>query len=262
VKLTIGHLYPDLMNLYGDLGNIICLVRRCQWRGIDVEVKKIFPSSDIQSPTSNFQLLFLGGGQDRQQKIVAEDFKKGRGEEIKEFIENGGVGLFICGGYQLMGKFYRPAEGPYLEGLGIFDIETYHFGKEKPRCIGNTVIEWQGKILVGFENHGGRTYLGRGVRPLGKVLHGHGNNSEDGTEGAVYKNAFGTYLHGALLPKNPHFADYLIERALRNKYGLEVKLSPLDDTLEWQAYHAVLRRLRLPSRGYPCHRGNPCQEKR
>lgn len=234
MKLTIGHLYPDLMNLYGDRGNIICLVRRCQWRGIDVEVKKISPD-----------ILFMGGGQDRQQKIVAEDFKKGRGEDIKEFIENGGVGLFICGGYQLMGKFYRPAEGPDLKGLGIFDVETYHFGKEKPRCIGDVVVEWEGKTLVGFENHGGRTYLGGNVKPLGKVIYGHGNNSEDRTEGAIYKNAFGTYLHGALLPKNPHFADYLIEIALKNKYGPDVELPPLDDTLEWQAHHAMLHKLSL-----------------
>jgi len=239
VKLTIGHLYPDLMNLYSDCGNIICLVRRCQWRGIEVEVKEVSPD-----------ILFMGGGQDRQQKIVAEDFKKGRGEEIKEFIENGGVGLFICGAYQLMGKFYRPAEGPDLEGLGVFDIETYHFGKKKPRCIGNIVVDWQGKTLVGFENHGGRTYLGDKVKTLGKVLYGHGNNSEDGTEGAVYKNAFGTYLHGALLPKNPHLADHLIELTLKNKYGPDVKLPPLDDTLEWQAHNAVLRKLKLSLRSF------------
>ena len=234
MKLTIGHLYPDLMNLYGDRGNVICLVRRCQWRGIDVAIKEVSPD-----------ILFMGGGQDRQQKLVAEDFKKGRGEEIKEFVENGGVGLFICGGYQLMGKFYRPAEGPDLEGLGVFDVETYHFGKEKPRCIGNVAVSWQGKTLVGFENHGGRTYLSKNVKPLGKVLYGHGNNSEDGTEGAVYKNAFGTYLHGALLPKNPRFADHLIELALKNKYGPDVKLDSLDDTLEWQAHRAVLRKLNL-----------------
>ena len=243
MKLTIGHLCPDLMNLYGDRGNIICLVRRCQWRGIDVDVQEVSLSSNLELRTSN--LLFMGGGQDRQQKIVAEDFKKGRGEEIREFIEKGGVGLFICGAYQLMGKFYRPAEGPDLEGLGVFDIETYHFGKEKPRCIGNVVVDWQGKTLVGFENHGGRTYLGEMVKPLGTVVRGHGNNSEDGTEGAVYKNAFGTYLHGALLPKNPHFADYLIELALKNKYGPGVKLDTLDDTLEWQAHNAVLRKLGL-----------------
>jgi len=234
MKLIIGHLYPDSMNLYGDRGNVICLVRRCQWRGIEVEVKEVSPD-----------ILFMGGGQDRQQKMVAKDFEKGGGEEIKEFIEKGGVGLFICGAYQLMGKFYRPAEGPDLKGLGIFDIETYHFGKEKPRCVGNVAVEWEGKTVVGFENHGGRTYLGDEVRPLGTVLHGHGNNSEDGTEGAVYKNAFGTYLHGALLPKNPHFADYLIELALKNKYGSDIKLAPLDDTLEWQAHKAVLRKLKL-----------------
>ncbi len=235
MKLTIGHLYPDLMNLYGDRGNVICLARRCQWRGIEVEV----------APTTDCQLLFIGGDADQHQKLVAKDFEKGRGEEIKEFIESGGVGLFICGAYQLMGKFYRPAEGSDLQGLGIFDIETYHFGKEKPRCIGDVVVEWRGKTLVGFENHGGRTYLSKDVKPLGTILCGHGNNSEDKTEGAVYKNAFGTYLHGALLPKNPHFADHLIELALKNKYGLDIQLEPLDDTLEWQAHNVVLRKLGL-----------------
>lgn len=239
MKLVIGYLYPELMNLYGDRGNIICLVRRCQWRGIDAEVKNIVDNSDI---------LFMGGGQDRQQKIVAEDLRSGRGDEVKSFIEKGGVGLFICGAYQLMGEFYRPAEGPDLKGLGIFDLETYHFGKKKPRCIGNVVVDWRGRTLVGFENHGGRTYLGDKVQPLGKVLCGHGNNSEDGTEGAVYKNAFGTYLHGSLLPKNPHFADYLIELALKNKYGSDVRLKSLNDSLEWQAHDAVLRKLGLPSR--------------
>ena len=235
MKLTIGHLYPDLMNLYGDRGNVICLIRRCQWRGIEVEVV----------PTTDCDLIFIGGDADRRQKLVAKDFEKGRGEEIKEFIEKGGVGLFICGAYQLMGKFYRPAEGPDLKGLGIFDIETYHFGKERPRCVGNVTIEWEGKTVVGFENHGGRTYLGNGAQPLGAILRGHGNNSEDGTEGVIYKNAFGTYLHGALLPKNPHFADYLIERALKNKYGADVKLASLDDTLEWQAHNTILQKLGL-----------------
>jgi len=230
------------MNLYGDRGNIICLSRRCQWRGIDVEVKKVSLSTNLLPSTPYPQLLFMGGGQDRQQKLVAEDFKNGRGDEVRNFVENGGAGLFICGGYQLLGKFYRPAEGPDLKGLGIFDVETYHFGKEKTRCIGDVAVEWEGETLVGFENHGGRTYLSKDVRPLGKVLRGHGNNSEDGTEGAIYKNAFGTYLHGALLPKNPHFADHLIELALKNKYGSDVKLDPLDDTLEWQAHNAVLHK--------------------
>jgi len=156
-----------------------------------------------------------------------------------------GLGFLFAGGSQLMGKFYRPAEGPDLKGLGVFDAETYHFGKKKPRCIGNVAVSWGDKTLVGFENHGGRTYLGEGVKPLGKVLCGHGNNSEDKTEGAVYKNAFGTYLHGALLPKNPHFADHLIELTLKNKYGPKVTLEPLDDTLEWKAHRAALRKLGL-----------------
>lgn len=247
MKLTIGYFYPELLNLYGDRGNILCLLRRCQWRGIKTEIKKISVKYPIiQLSNCPIDLLFMGGGPDRAQVAVAQDLKK-KGPWIREYIERGGIGLFICGAYQLMGHYYRAADGSQLPGLGIFDLYTRHFGKNKPRCIGNVAIKLSAEIsnysptLVGFENHGGRTYLGKKVKPLGRVVRGFGNNGEDKTEGAVYKNAFGTYLHGPLLPKNPHFADYLILLALENKYGEGVKLTPLDDTLEWQAHKAALK---------------------
>jgi len=153
----------------------------------------------------------------------------------------------VCGGYQLLAHYYRPASGPDMRGLGVFDAWTIHKGAHVPRCIGDVVISWNESTLVGFENHGGRTYLGT-AKPLGKVLKGYGNNAEDGTEGAVYRNTYGTYLHGSLLPKNPHFADYLIELALWRTYGknnVSIELQPLDDTLEWEAHTSMLERMGL-----------------
>ena len=287
MKLVVGWLYSDLMSLYGDRGNIICLTKRCQWRKIDVEVREIsLNTSYKQLATCN--MLFMGGAQDRQQKLAAQDLRENKGSTIKEMIENFIPGLFICGAYQFMGHFYRPAEGKDIKGLGIFDLYTVHPGKTKKRCIGNIVVKTQmlklltagrqGKtptrlatqsvagrqnhnlklksnrqltinnqqynnFIVGFENHGGRTHLGKKVKPLGEVIVGFGNNGEDGTEGCVYKNAIGSYLHGPILPKNPHLADFLIKLALEKKYGNEIKLEPLDDTLEWQAHKFMLQRL-------------------
>ena len=251
MKLTIGWLYPGLMSIYGDRGNVICLVKRCQWRGINVEVRELSIKNKV-SEVRRCNLLFMGGAQDRQQKLAAPDLRKNKGSAIKEMIEDFIPGLFICGAYQFMGHFYRPAEGEDIKGLGIFDLHTIHPGKDKPRCIGNVVIEInnqqstinnQRRTLVGFENHGGRTYLGRKVKPLGNIIVGYGNNGEDKTEGCVYKNVIGTYLHGPILPKNPHLADYLIKLALEKKYGNKIKLEPLDDTLEWQAHKFMLQRL-------------------
>lgn len=264
ILLTIGWLYPDLMSTYGDRGNIICLQKRCQWRGIEVEVKELSIENNVSS-LDDCDLLFMGGAQDRQQKIAAEDLRKNKGPIIKKMIENGIPGLFVCAAYQFLGHYYRPAEGEDIEGLHLFDLYTQHFGKDKPRCIGNIVIEIKNEnrkmkndnsqlkinnrtmkqfnnYLVGFENHGGRTYLGKNVEPLGKVVVGYGNNGEDKTEGCIYKNAIGSYLHGPILPKNPHLADYLIKLALSKKYGDEVKLGKLDDGLEWQAHRAILAR--------------------
>ncbi|TSC53931.1 MAG: Uncharacterized protein LiPW16_250 [Microgenomates group bacterium LiPW_16] len=250
MKLTIGWLYPDLMSTYGDRGNVICLKKRCQWRGIEAEVEEL----SLESRVSNLQkcdLLFMGGAQDRQQKIAAEDLRKNKGPIIKKMVENGIPGLFVCAAYQFFGHFYRPAEGEDIEGLHIFDLYTRHFGKDKSRCIGNIVIKTQNSklktqdYLVGFENHGGRTYLGKSVEPLGRVVVGYGNNGEDRTEGCVYKNSIGSYLHGPILPKNPHLADYLIKLALFKKYGNEIKLREIDDTLEWQAHKAILSKLKV-----------------
>ena len=236
--LRVGHLYPELMNVYGDRGNIICLVGRCRRRGIAVEVDNL--TEDRELLPGFHDLLFMGGGQDREQKRVADDLRGSKAEALRRAVEDDTVVLAICGAYQLMGHYYRPAEGPDLPGAGVFDLVTVHKGAHVPRCIGNVVARWRDGLLVGFENHGGRTYLGA-VSPLARVIIGHGNNSEDGTEGALYRRAFGTYLHGSLLPKNPAFADHLIALAVSHRYG-PVALSPLDDSLEQRAHAAAIRR--------------------
>jgi CobQ-like glutamine amidotransferase family enzyme len=164
-----------------------------------------------------------------------------KGDALRTFIEADGVALAVCGGYQLFGKYYREASGEELPGLGLFDSWTEHPGTDAPRLIGNIVAEWEGDTLVGFENHGGRTYLAAGTQPLATVRSGHGNNGTDKTEGARYRNAFGTYIHGSLLPKNPRLADRLLELALRRRYGEDVALSPLDDAVEQRAHDAALK---------------------
>lgn len=214
--LTLGHLYPDQLNLYGDRGNILTLRRRCEQRGITLHVVPL-GVGDALAP-DEFDMLFIGGGQDKEQAPVAQDLYEIKGIGMWAAIEDDMPVLAVCGGFQLLAHYYRPAEGPDMRGLGVFDAWTIHKGAASPRCVGDIAIRWNDKTLVGFENHGGRTYLGT-AKPLGKVLKGNGNNAEDGTEGAIYRNTFGTYLHGSLLPKNPHFADYLISLALQRKYG-------------------------------------------
>lgn len=214
--LTLGHLYPDQLNLYGDRGNILTLRRRCQLRSIELRVVGL-GIGDALAP-DEYDMLFIGGGQDREQAPVAQDLYEMKGIGLWAAIEDDMPVLAVCGGYQLLAHYYRPAGGPDMRGLGVFDAWTIHKGARSPRCIGDIAISWNGSTLVGFENHGGRTYLGT-AKPLGKVLKGYGNNAEDRTEGAVYRNAYGTYLHGSLLPKNPHFADHLISLALERKYG-------------------------------------------
>lgn len=222
MKLNICWLYPELMSTYGDRGNIICLQKRGEWRKIDVS---------IQNKLENADLIFGGGAQDRQQEIVMRDLMAKK-NTLRKMFEKGIPGLFVCGAPQLLGR-------PFL---GIFDMET-KFPKDKPRLIGNMVAKLpDGKTIVGFENHGGRTYLGPGVKPFAKVVKGFGNNSEDGTEGAIYRNCVATYLHGPFLPKNPHVADWLIKTALEVKYGEKVELQQLDDTLEWQAHNFILKK--------------------
>lgn len=250
--LNIGWLYPDLMSTYGDRGNIICLTKRCEWRGIDIKVIPINQNTNEKQLTT-LDLLFGGGAQDREQEIVMRDLRKKK-ETIKERIDKNMPALFVCGAPQLMGKYYEPAEGKRIEGLGIFDMISKHPGPTAHRLIGNIVAEvaWQNlneaisnkqtakRVIVGFENHGGRTYLGKDAKPFAKVLKGYGNNGEDETEGVVYKNAIGCYFHGPLLPKNPHIADWLIKTSLEVKYKEEINLEPLDDSLEWKAHRAAV----------------------
>lgn len=217
ITLTLGHLYPDQLNLYGDRGNILTLQQRCQWRGIRLRVVEL-GIGDALDPDA-YDMLFIGGGQDREQAPVAQDLYDTKSIGLWAAIEDDMPVLAVCGGYQLLAHYYRPASGPDMKGLGVFDAWTVHRGARAPRCIGDVAIRWNGQTLVGFENHGGQTYLGT-AKPLGKVLKGYGNNAQDGSEGAIYRNAYGTYLHGSLLPKNPHFADHLIQLALKRSYGL------------------------------------------
>lgn len=242
-ELRLGHLYPDQLNMYGDRGNIITLRQRCAWRGITLRHIPLELGQSLRP--DDFDMLFVGGGQDKEQDEVARDLREVKASALREAVESDMPVLGVCGGYQLLAKFYRPAEGPELEGVGILDAWTIHKGKAVARCIGNLALRWNNQTLVGFENHGGRTYLGEGAQPLGRVLYGHGNNSEDHMEGCVYRNTFGTYMHGSLLPKNPHFADHLIGLALRRRYGPQADgwMIKLDDQREWQAHDAMLRRL-------------------
>ncbi len=251
MSITIGWLYPELMSTYGDRGNIIVLTKRCEWRGIETDIQ-IIDFKTVRKEVETCDLIFGGGSQDRQQGIVIDDLRNAKGPVLKNLFDHGIPGLFVCGSPQLLGHYYMTGDGTKLTGLGIFDMESKHFGKSKPRCIGNTVgnlianyrianCEYK-ETIVGFENHGGRTYLGKGVTPFAKVTRGCGNNGEDGTEGAVYENCIATYSHGPFLPKNPHIADWLIAKALEVKYKKIIPLKPLDDALEWQAHEFMLER--------------------
>jgi lipid II isoglutaminyl synthase (glutamine-hydrolysing) len=250
-KLRIGYLYGSLMNLYGDRGNILALQRRAEWRGIEVSVKEISLADRIAK--KEYDVYFFGGGQDQSQDVVGEDLQRGNGETLKYEAERGVPILSICGGYQLLGKYYQPKTGPRVEGIGLFDAYTESGDK---RMVGNLslVIDanlqkggvWEPHTLVGFENHSGKTYLGPNVRPLGAVLVGHGNNGEDHTEGAVYKNAIGCYLHGSLLPKNPHLSDWLLKKAL-DASEQDPELSRMDDHFELTAHSRALERAKETS---------------
>jgi hypothetical protein len=227
------------MNVYGDRGNILCLTRRCRDRGIEVTVTEL-SLGDALDPGA-YDLIFAGGAQDREQRNVADDLIATKGAAIHAAVDAGVVVLAVCGAYQLFGRYYKESTGEHLKGLGVFDLWTEHPGSQAPRLIGNVVAELDdGSTLVGFENHGGRTYLGDGAAPLARVRSGAGNNGSDGYEGARHKNAFGTYLHGSLLPKNPRFADMLIELALSRRHGSDVRLAPLDDRIEDAAHEAAL----------------------
>lgn len=233
--IRIAHLYPDMLNLYGDRGNIIVLKSRLNARGIDCVVDAVTMGKSFNA--DNYDMLFIGGGQDFEQDVLLDDLKKGKDVEISKAIHNGTPMLAICGGYQMLGKYYQTYDGNKLEYLGALDFYTK--GKEE-RMIGNYAFKTkEGIEVAGFENHSGRTYLGSGLEPLGKIIKGYGNNGEDGTEGVRFKNTFGTYSHGPVLPKNPELADLLISKALENK-NANIKLSPLDDTLELKARQQVM----------------------
>jgi CobQ-like glutamine amidotransferase family enzyme len=246
VKLTIHHLYADMMNLYGDRGNVISIKKRCEWRGIPVEVVDVGLGEGIK-PTG-CDLFLFGGGQDREQSLLVDDLAGKKGTDLRAIAEDGGVVLGVCGGYQMMGHYYETPEGEKLPGLGVFDLHTEPRKPNEERLIGNVLARVRGPEddfwceIVGFENHGGRTYLGDGVEPLGEVVVGFGNNGEDGTEGARRKNAYGTYLHGSLLPKNPWLTDQLILSALR-RVDESFELEPLDDAAERVAFESVAARI-------------------
>ncbi len=248
-KLTIGWLYPNLMSTYGDRGNIIVFKKRCGWREIKVEVFNLNEGFN-ENELDKADILFMGGAEDVQQQIVAKDFTAEKIKALKKKVENGTPGLYICGAFQFLGKSYKDAEGTAIKGLGIFDLFTEHPGKKNKRLIGNIIIgtDLAGRELgtcevVGFENHGGRTYLGKNLKPFGKVIKGFGNNGEDDTEGAIYKNSIGTYLHGPILPKNPEIADWLISKALERKYKKKIKLETLDGSLSKKAKETILQKL-------------------
>ena len=236
MKLTIGHLYPDLLNLYGDRGNIQCLVTRCQGRGIEAEVKTF--ELDDEVSFDGLDIVLLGGGSDREQMLVCEKLREIR-EDFKAYVEDNGVVIAICGGYQLLGEYYKTEKGT-IPGLELVDMCTE---QGDGRLISNIVLKSElfDMPVVGFENHGGRTDI-RENKPLGKVLYGEGNDGVSKEEGIVYKNVIGTYLHGPLLPKNPQLADWLIVRGLERKYGEKVELTPLDDSQEQEANAYIYNR--------------------
>lgn len=237
-SLRICHVYPDVLNLYGDRGNVLCMKRRLGWRNIGCEITPLRLGEHMS--LADFDLLFIGGGQDFEQKLLLGEIREDKGRELRAAIEDGVCVLAICGGYQLLGGYYETHRGERMDFLGALDLYTVG-GAE--RLIGNFAFDTPWGSVVGFENHSGRTYLGSGVTPLGKVIAGHGNNGRDGTEGARYKNVFGTYSHGPVLPKNPALCDAILETALERKYG-SAELVPLGDMSETSAHDAALKSVR------------------
>ncbi len=236
--LNIAVLYPELLNLYGDRGNARALERRCAARGIEVVVTPVNIGDDWSPQSAD--IILAGGGQDREQRRVQTDLQR-RGNALRDFVDDDGVVLAVCGGFQLFGNHYRGWDGEIMEGIGVFDAVATHPGPSVSRCVGNVVALWEGETVVGFENHGGRTYLNDGQEPLADVVSGFGNNGGDGLEGARVDNAFGTYLHGAVLPKNPHLADRLLRLALERRDGSDApELAPIDDRRARRAHAAAL----------------------
>lgn len=240
-KLTIGWLYPELMNVYGDRGNVICLTKRCLWRDIKVEIKHLEVGFN-EKELSSCNLLLMGGAQDRQQDIVIKDLRT-KNKTITKMADDGVPGLFICGGYQFLGNFYRDVDNNITDGLGIFNMHTENMGDKKPRLIGNVAIrpyiQNVNKPIIGFENHGGRTYLSDSQNAFGRIIKGYGN-CDNGLEGSIYNNFIGTYLHGPIMPKNPHLADHILAQALNMD-----KLRELDDEIESKAYSGIAKSLHV-----------------
>jgi lipid II isoglutaminyl synthase (glutamine-hydrolysing) len=244
--VVIGHLYPDYLNIYADRGNMAVLERRAAWRGIGFEYRTIGLGEPVSS--GEHDLYYIGGGQDREQALVARDLEA-KGPALIEAVANGAAFLAVCGGYQLLGRYYRDRSGAELPGIGLL---PHHTVAGERRMIGDVLLECElepgeRRPLAGFENHAGRTYLDDGAQPLGRVVAGFGNNGKDGFEGARVEGAVGTYLHGPLLPRNPWLADWLLARALAREVGEAPQLNPLPDDFESRAQQVSAERAR--SRG-------------
>ena len=241
MRIRVGHLYPDYLNIYADRGNIAVLARRAALRGHDLDVSSVSMGDDLRADA--YDLLYVGGGQDREQALVAVDLVAKR-DAVQEAIAGGVAALAVCGGYQLLGSFYRDRDGAELPGIGVFPLHTVAGGR---RMIGDVLLEcaWAGETIAGFENHAGRTRLDPGATPLGRVVAGFGNDGESGLEGCRVERAVGTYLHGPLLPRNPWLADWLLAQALAHASGGEPpELAPLPDELEHEAHAVAARRAR------------------
>jgi lipid II isoglutaminyl synthase (glutamine-hydrolysing) len=241
VKVIVGHLYPDYLNIYADRGNIAVLARRAAWRGHELEVRSLSVGDEVRP--GEHDLLYVGGGQDREQALVAEDLAT-KASGVLEAVAGGAAVLAVCGGYQLLGRSYRDLHGADLPGIGLFPLETV---AGTTRMIGDVLLECElesgeRRTLAGFENHAGRTLLDSGAEPLGRVVAGFGNDGESGREGCRVGRAVGTYLHGPLLPRNPWFADWLLAQALARRLGEPPELEPLPDELETQAHAVSARR--------------------
>ena len=242
MELNICHLYPDILNLYGDRGNIITMKRRLEGRGIKVNIDECSIGQPLNA--DKYDIFFIGGGQDFEQEVLLRDLSSGKAQDIRTAVEEEKTFLVICGGYQMLGEYYKTWDGVQLDFIGAIGVHTIG---AKERMIGNymfrTTPESGDTVVVGFENHSGKTYLSEQVAPLGMMLSGNGNNGEDKTEGARYKNVFGTYSHGSLLPKNPVLCDFILQTALNHRYDGAEPLAPLDDTLELNAHRYMQERL-------------------
>jgi lipid II isoglutaminyl synthase (glutamine-hydrolysing) len=241
MKIVVGHLYPDYLNIYADRGNIAVLARRAAWRGHELEVRPVSMGEALRP--GEHDLLYVGGGQDREQALVAEDLVT-KGHALLAAVANGAALLAVCGGYQLLGRSYRDFHGEDLSGMGLFPLDTV---AGETRMIGDVLLECElepgvRRTLAGFENHAGRTTLDPGTEPLGRVVAGFGNDGESGWEGCRVGRAVGTYLHGPLLPRNPWFADWLLAQALAHRLGEPPELEPLPDELEHEAHAVSARR--------------------